>query len=118
MPKPVRSLSSLHLSTRLARKTSAFPVKCTSHGFFSAKTHGPNGMRRFTRDSTRLWNPTHEQGCSLNAHEQLFLLLTVLPIQGRQAMFSQSLQGTLGKQTTAKCLRDDSLGFTVTEHEM
>lgn len=118
MAKPVRSLSSLHLSKGLARKTNAFPVKFTFRSFFSAKTHGPNGMRRFTRDCIRLWNPTNEQGCSLQHTSTAFLLFTVLPIQGRQAMFSQSFQGTLGKQTTAKCLRDDSLGFTVTEHEM
>ena len=71
MPKPVRSQApvrhpcALHLSAGLARKPNAFPVKCTFHVFFSATTYGPNSMRRFTRDSTHLWNPTDEQCCSL-----------------------------------------------------
>lgn len=71
MPKPgrsqapVRHLCSPHLSTGLARKPNAFPVKYTFRVFFSATTYGPNSMRTFTRDSTRLWNPTDEQRCSL-----------------------------------------------------
>lgn len=72
-------------------------------------------MRTFTRDSTHLRNPTDEQHCSLQPTSTAFLLFVVLPVQGRKAVFSQC-QGILGKQTTANCLRDDSLEFIVSAH--
>lgn len=95
MPKPVRSKAlvrhpySLCLSTGLARKPNAFPVKYSFHGFFSATTYGPNSMKTFTRYSTHLWNPTDEEHCSLQPTSTAFSLFVVLPVQGRKAVFSQ-----------------------------
>lgn len=95
MPKPVGSQApvrhpcSLHLSTGLARKPNAFPVRYTFCVSFSATTYGPNSMRIFTRDSTLLQNPTHEQCCSLHPTSTFYLLFVVLPVHGRKAMFSQ-----------------------------